>query len=151
MYIQPTDKRGGELPFAVPRNYSGNAFRAPMAEPEAELTEESAGELTTEEQAPPEELPAEPGSEQSIEQAEPGEAVAASADFREKSPPFGGILSRIPFLSSFLPPPRGGAMRRRSGEGLPEWVVIAAVILLLAGDEGGGDILPFLLLLLLWD
>ena len=95
MYIQPTDNRGGELPFAVPRNYSGNAFRAPMAEPEAEPSEESVSELSLEEQAPSEALPAEPRIEQSVEQAEPGEAVAASSDFREKSSPFGEL--------SFLP------------------------------------------------
>lgn len=60
----------------------------------------------------------------------------------------GGLFSRIPFLSSLMPPPRG-----RKGEkgGLPDWVLIAALIFLFGGESDEDDILPFLLLLLLWN
>ena len=60
----------------------------------------------------------------------------------------GGILARIPLLSSFLPPPRHGTGDK--GRSLPDWILTGAVVLLLLADEQS-DILPLLLLLLLWD
>ena len=74
-------------------------------------------------------------------------APAPSARPGERSEEGRGLLSRIPFLSSLLPPPR-----RRDGKSatLPDWVVIGALALLLLGEEDS-DILPFLLLLLLWE
>lgn len=137
MYIQQSHP---ELPFGLPRDYSGNAFRP--EEPPA---------------APPEQ--AEPNIEEGQESAPQGESEAPTDTDSESVPTLarsgeergegkGGLLSRLPFLSSLLPPPR----RRGEKEGgLPEWAVLAVLLLLLGNDSREDDILPFLLLLLLWN
>lgn len=88
-----------------------------------------------EDQTIPEQVPA-------VTTAAP-EAVAASAQ-----PSHSGLLSRLPFLSSFLPPPR--CKDGKNSLNLPDWVLIGAMALLFLSEEDN-DILPFLLLLLLWD
>ena len=60
-----------------------------------------------------------------------------------------GLFSRIPFLSSLAPPPRGCEQGRRHSE-IWDLALLAVVALsLLSGKDD--DILPLLLLLLLWD
>ena len=61
----------------------------------------------------------------------------------------GGLFSRIPFLSSLAPPPRGCGQGHKHSE-IWDCVLLAVVALcLLSGKED--DALPLLLLLLLWD
>ena len=150
MYIQPSE------PFFVPEGYSGNAFRALQTEvQEQEPLPQTAPEQGIDEEAVKAERAAngiENGQAETV--VEGGENETAEAPVvlekegeREKSLPTGSLLSRLPFLSSLLPPPRG----RSLSAGLPEWVVLAGVILLLLGDGENADVLPFLLLLLLWD
>ncbi len=135
MYIQSNNR---ELPFTVPRGYSGSAFAPPAPTPPPPLQEESEheGEAPT----PKEEQP-ESDTVKDAEQA----AAPAFAPHREKHR--GGLFERLPFLSSLLPPPR---KKHGEKEGLPEWVVIGIVLLLLL-DSPESDLLPFLLILLLWD
>lgn len=146
MYIQP------ERPIP-PKNYSGSAFTpegsplfpgntprnepltAPPADPPAPDIPAEHQEPDAEVQPPTEEVPA-------VADA-PERTVAASA-----SPSHSGLLSRMPFLSSFLPPPR--YKDGKQGLSLPDWVLIGAMALLFLSEEDN-DILPFLLLLLLWD
>lgn len=135
MYIQ--NQPPPEMPFSLPKGYSGNAFAPqPQAEPAQEAPEETEtveppGTLSEPEQAP----------------AAQAESTEAFAPARGEKHTDGGIFSRLPFLSSLLPPSR----KKRGGrEGLPEWAVIAVVLFLLL-DSNENDLLPFLLLLLLWD
>lgn len=131
MYIQSNN---GDLPFTVPRGYSGNAFAPPQGpEPPPEVEEASPNA--------PQEMQNESETVQKNEEA----AAPAFASHRDghKS----GLLERLPFLSSLLPPPR---KKHGEKEGLPEWVVIGIVLLLLL-DSPENDLLPFLLILLLWD
>lgn len=138
MYIQ--SNKPPELPFTVPKGYSGNAFSSvPAPEPLARA-------------APSEPEPAPmPPTEVSE-----GEAVIPTPADAEAAPAFaqhhktrheGGIFSKLPFLSSLMPPPR---KRRGDKEGLPEWAVIGIVLVLLL-DSPENDLLPFLLILLLWE
>lgn len=131
MYIQPSDRP------VPPKNYSGTAFNN-EGEPRP------FGELPlpqTLENDPNDAIVTVP------EPSQPDEAQPVGAIGQERSEEGRGLLSRIPFLSSLLPPPR-----RRDGKSaaLPDWVVIGALALLLLGEEDS-DILPFLLLLLLWE
>ena len=144
MYIQPSREEREEL--TVPQGYSGNAFRqTEPPPPEAPPIEAEEAPNMKAEEAPPaaaEPLPpAEPPEEITEKKAE--EAAPAGA-FSSKGE--GGLLSRLPLLSSLLPPKRG----KKSGI-LPDWVLIAAVFFLFFTEEEETDILPFLLLLLLWD
>lgn len=136
MYIQ---QGRGDLPFTLPSGYSGSAFSPPTppippsppipptpdeedsAEPTAEAPTEGDGTAASEESAPT----AEEGAE---------------------STP-AGLFSKLPFLSSLLPPPRHRGEHR---EGLPEWALVALIFFLL-GDSRENDLLPILLILLLWD
>ena len=61
----------------------------------------------------------------------------------------GGLFSRIPFLSSLAPPPRGCAEGHKHSE-IWDFVLLGAVVLCLLGGKDD-DVLPLLLLLLLWD
>jgi len=133
MYIQSNNR---EIPFTVPRGYSGNAFATPPApEPPPEVQEAAADTPT--------EMPIDGETVQKNDE----EAVAAPAFAPHREGHKGGIFEKLPFLSSLLPPPR---KKRGEREGLPEWAVIGIVLLLLL-DSPENDLLPFLLILLLWD
>ena len=147
MYIQPTGRKAPEMPFSVPRDYSGNAFRSP---PEEEFTPPPPAEIAV--PPPPElafeETEATASSPEEGEGAPLSEEVASEAAEPPAIPTGGGFFSRIPFLSSLLPPPRKHGKEKG---GLPDWVLIAALIFLFGGEGDEDDILPFLLLLLLWN
>ena len=140
MYIQPP----GDDPIAIPRNYSGNAFR--------QIPREAPPPEAAAEQPPSEPTPPVAEAVQAPEAAEappPLEAPSAPAGaFGEGKEKGRGIRDRFPFLSSLLPPHRG---EHKKGGILPEWALIGAVILLFLWEDEENDILPFLLLLLLWD
>lgn len=139
MYIQ--NQAPSEMPFTLPKGYSGNAF-APQPPSEPTQATAEAKELKTEAADPPRGL-----SESEHPPEVPAESTEAFAPARGEKNTDGGIFSRLPFLSSLLPPLR----KKRGGrEGLPEWSVIAIVLFLLL-DSNENDLLPFLLLLLLWD
>lgn len=139
MYIQPERER--EEPIAIPRNYSGNAFRPPPKEEQTPdpIPEPAPDPIAEMEQVPPKEHEEQPPQSE--------ESVSAGAFFAEKEKPR-GLRGRFPFLSSLLPPARG---EHKKGGILPEWALIGAVILLFLWEDEENDILPFLLLLLLWD
>ncbi|MBQ9097873.1 MAG: hypothetical protein IJY50_00390 [Clostridia bacterium] len=142
MYIQPPER---ERPtpssegYAIPKNYSGNAFRsdgglsAPPPTPDPPPQEDAAPTSAATQEPLAEDVPA----------WKPQHREERGREREDR----GGILSRIPLLSSLLPPSRGN----KKGSLLPEWAVIAAVILLFLWEDDENDILPFLLLLLLWD
>ena len=148
MYIQP------DRPIP-PKNYSGSAFsregtplfHTPAPEPTREQapTPEASPTLPTVPQALPESVPETPLSIEPTAASDPEHTEEA---VQVGSTPHSGLLSRLPFLSSFLPPPRG--RDGKNGLSLPDWVLIGAMVLLFL-SEGDNDILPFLLLLLLWD
>jgi hypothetical protein len=135
MYIQ--NNNATELPFSLPKGYRGSAFSATPPDP-----------VPPKEQAPESPVPPPPSeSAQDSPTAEaPPEAAEAFAPHCNRARE-GGIFTRLPFLSSLLPPPR-----QKHGErgGLPEWAVLGIVLLLLL-DSPENDLLPFLLILLLWD
>ena len=137
MYIQPKRDPSQELPLTVPRDYSGHTFRVPQEQPPQAPPQEAPPEMQS---APSPTAPQEPPEATTTEQNGDSETAACGARPFEK-----GFLSRIPFLSSLLPPKRSG---KHEGE-LPEWAIIGLVLLLLTDETG--DILPFLLLLVLWD
>ena len=126
MYIQqPT----GDLPFSLPKGYSGNAFEvAPRP-------------------TPPEAEPIAPTSVTPAPDEPPEGGTAEAFAPAQKQGREGGIFERLPFLSSLLPPPR-----KRHGEkrGLPDWTILGIILLLLL-DSPENDLLPFVLILLLWD
>ncbi|MBQ3483187.1 MAG: hypothetical protein IJA78_03330 [Clostridia bacterium] len=137
MYIQPHRDSPLELPVTVPRDYSGHTFRAPPTPPPRD-------------EPPPEEQVEVLADAPSVTEEAASDPQAAQPDTAEAAPCGGtpqekGFLSRIPLLSSLLPPKRSG---KHEGE-LPEWAIIGLVLILLTDETS--DILPFLLLLLLWD
>lgn len=129
MYVQPAAEgpfaRGGRgEPVFVPEGYSGSAFERASEAPE--VAEAPAAE---EESAPAaEEAP-----------------VTAEAPAEEAAPTSGGIFSRVPLLSSLLPP------RRRSREGGSNDLLTLGLLFLLLREDGENDLLPLLLLLLFWN
>ena len=137
MYIQNKPSEG--VPFTLPKGYSGNAFPTPQeAAPPLQ-------EAPIEEAAPaPDhgEDTAAPTNEESP--AEATEAFLSHEDDRHREH---GIFSKIPFLSSLLPPPR---KKRGERDALPEWAILGIALFLLL-DTPENDLLPLLLLLLLWD
>ncbi|MBR2311768.1 MAG: hypothetical protein IKA46_00560 [Clostridia bacterium] len=138
MYIQ--SNKPSDLPFTVPKGYSGNAFSSvPTPEP---LARAAPSEPEPAPMPPPEVSE----GEAVIPPPKEPEATPAFAPLREARRE-GGIFSKLPFLSSLLPPPR---KKHGDKEGLPEWAVIGIVLLLLL-DSPENDLLPFLLILLLWD
>ena len=138
MYIQPPVPGREPQDFSLPKGYSGNAFRrTPQEVPPAEPPTEVGDGTVNEAEAIPSAV-TEP-----TENAPKSLPVMGHSDSRER-----GLLRRLPFLSSLLPPPR---KQRGQGSILPEWLLIGAVILLFFAEEEGNDILPLLLLLLLWD
>ena len=132
MYIQNSN---GELPFTLPKGYSGNAFAPTPAPPPPPEEQETATITPTEA----------PSDREPVQKSEESATAPAFAPHREE--PRGGLLERLPFLSSLLPPPR----KKHGGKGeLPQWAVIGIILLLLL-DSPENDLLPFLLILLLWD
>lgn len=141
MYIQ--NRPQDSVPFTLPKGYSGNAFVTPQeavdpAPPQALPAEESSPTQDMHEHTAPPEVAA------TVGEGEAAEAFLAHEDDRHREH---GIFSKIPFLSSLLPPPR-----KKHGErdALPEWAILGIVLFLLL-DTPENDLLPFLLLLLLWD
>lgn len=152
MYIQPPASPSAES-FALPKGYSGNAFRHPQAPREEPPLSEGAHQAPEEERdalaSGEEGVPRSPalpqGTATSEETQNEGESTPVMGHMEKQGR---GLLGRLPFLSSLLPPPRS----HNGKEGLlPEWLLIGAVILLFFAEDEGGDILPLLLLLLLWD
>ncbi|MBE6702528.1 MAG: hypothetical protein E7585_03840 [Ruminococcaceae bacterium] len=146
MYIQPSREESDDL--AIPRGYSGNAFRRPTSDPPPPPP---AVEQPPAKESPPdkipEPLPPDPSNAGEI-RPEAEEAVPTATSTEEKKDrQESGFLSRFPFLSSLLPPKRS----KKRDSALPEWVLIAAVFFLFFTEEEENDILPFLLLLLFWD
>ena len=155
MYIQPVGRGTPELPFSVPRDYSGNAFAPapppPPSPPPADIAVPPPPPLAFD-GGEDEAAPAAPDISEADGTSDPPADAAVFAE-EESAPPAvpaggGGLFSRIPLLSSLMPPPRG---RGKDKGGLPDWVLIAALIFLFSGEGDEDDILPFLLLLLLWN
>ena len=138
MYIQ--NKPSGDAPFTLPKGYSGSAFPAPQEAatppPQAALSEEN---LPVPD--PPQDTAVPTNEENATEAAE---AFLSHEGERHREH---GIFSKIPFLSSLLPPPR---KKRGERDALPEWAILGIALFLLL-DTPENDLLPFLLLLLLWD
>ena len=156
MYIQPQEE-----PVVVPAGYSGSAFSGfgAAAKPPPEVSPSSyKEELVAEEEAPLRE-------EACAEDSAPNGARREESEY-EGSPPrekeeesreaFGhhqgggrgkeglGFFSKLPFLSSFLPP------SGKKSSFLPDWA-IPLILLYLLLERPENDLLPFLLILLLWD
>ena len=122
MYIQPQS-------VTLPKGYSGNAFRQEDTAP------------------PPRDAPA---KEPEVKEAPPDTpgGCPPPEDVPVMGPPpkEEGLFSRLPFLSSLLPPQR----KRKEGRCGGEWLIWGIVLFLLL-DNNENDLLPLLLLLLLWD
>lgn len=132
MYIQPASEGvrfggGKNEPILVPEGYSGSAFDRMAEEPE---------EASSTAIAPPEET----ATPVSVEDETTETAVEA-----EVVPASGGLFSRVPLLSSLLPP------RRRGKEGGSNDLLTLGLLFLLLREDGDNDLLPFLLLLLFWN
>ncbi len=165
MYIQ--NERQTALPFSLPKGYSGSAFDTSQKTGGAEAppiptNQEPPNEVPFEEPAQGEPITTEredDAASQFVQETQaanehaqregddPDEAVSAFSHTKGDTRRDHGIFSRLPFLSSLLPPPR---KRGGSKDALPEWVILGIVLFLLL-DTPENDLLPFLLLLLLWD
>ena len=152
MYIQNNPQ--GKLPFSLPKGYSGSAFEPPRSEPIEPLPPNEPQEIP----GPPAPTPPPEPQKGELEDnatVDGSESDTASESAADAAPAFSqkrdrrdqGIFSRVPFLSSLLPPPRRG---RGEKGALPEWAILGIVLLLLL-DTPDNDLLPFLLILLLWD
>ncbi len=144
MYIQ--NRIPKEKPFSLPKGYSGNAFSMTQAAPSIPETP-IPQEVSTAEEDPPQPAPEEPAFAEERGGGESTEAVTAFSPRGDDRQREHGLFSKIPFLSSLLPPPR---KKHGDKEALPEWAIIGIVLFLLL-DTPENDLLPFLLLLLLWD
>ena len=158
MYIQPQEE-----PVVLPKGYSGSAFSGfgALAKPSPERTSPS----EREEQPLAVEEPRTREAQFEEDDSAPVSANLHEAD-RENSPPpkereeskeafchHGGgtrgkdglgFFSKLPFLSSFLPP------SGKKSSFLPDWA-IPLILLYLLLERPENDLLPFLLILLLWD
>lgn len=147
MYIQNNPQ--GSLPFSLPKGYRGSAFDIPQGEPPE--TEQAPDPPVLTEAEPQENEPKTAATENGDTEGEKttaeDEKDAAPAFSEHKDHHGSGLFSKIPFLSSLLPPPRRG---RGEKGALPEWVILGIVLFLLL-DTPENDLLPFLLILLLWD
>ena len=137
-----------EAQGAVPPDYSGHSYVPPLVKEEAE-------DLPV----PPEADAAPPGAGTREEPSVPAGRFGSERDSKKggkRGEIFGGILgeggllSRVPFLSSLLPPPRGEGEGRGRHGALWDYALLALVALCFL-DGKTDDILPILLLLLLWD
>ncbi|MBE6604299.1 MAG: hypothetical protein E7639_01155 [Ruminococcaceae bacterium] len=152
MYVQsPVPDAHLQGGFTLPKGYSGSAF-SPQGQESPPTAPTSAPPATdptpdhTQSLAPNENEQHQDIAEDTARQ-EPAPATEAFAPSRDKRGE-GSLFTRLPFLSSLLPPPR----HKGAKGGLPEWAVIGLVLfLLLNNSENDNDLLPFVLLLLLWD
>ena len=165
MYIQPQ----ADAPTSgiyLPRDYSGNAF-APQKEPlpnseedlpQAEKTQSV--QTPTEAQAscemePRAECEAEPLQQKDVETGMfSKEASGSGCNEERRGQGFGGLLGKLPFLSSLLPPARH--YKEENAQGLfsgggRDLLLLGAMAYLLFFDQSDDGILPLLLLLLLWE
>ena len=144
MYIQ---ENTASEERTVPPDYSGHTYTAPPA--------------PTLEAPVQEELPPTEGDGEQTQKSTPAGAFSGEgrADFSQKGGKRGdffgnlglsGLFSRVPFLSSLVPPPRKCGEGERKHSELWDFVLLAVVALSLLNGRDD-DILPLLLLLLLWD
>ena len=144
VYIQ---ENSAEKERTAPPDYRGHTYTAePVVPPTAqgqEVCEESAQEQEETEKSTP------VGAFLNKNGADCGAKGGKRSDlFGDLS--LGGLLSRIPFLSSLAPPPRRCGEGERKHSEIWDFVLLGvAVLFLLNGKED--DVLPLLLLLLLWD
>ena len=152
-------RQSGDLPvsppdFSVPKGYGGSLF--PPGRPEPAPEREQLPDRTENRTPPGEAVP--PGEEPPIRVAFSGDAAPSSpppssdatpagnvaapvfshASESGKTPPFGGLLGRLPFLSSF-----GGKKSDRFDPTL-----LLLIWLVMEGGRGAG-VLPYLFALLL--
>ncbi len=164
MYIQPDTP---EREQQAPPDYSGHTYKAPERvelSPPDPVPEPPPDFLAQD--LPPCDAPLQDADPTPTGDAPSEDGVPAGAFGGHGGTPFGkkggkrgdffgnlglgGLFSRVPFLSSLAPPPRGcHEGERRHGE-LWDWVLLALVALSLLGGKDD-DVLPLLLLLLLWD
>lgn len=152
MYVQsPVPDAHLQGGFTLPKGYSGSAF-PPQGQEAQPPTSTSAPPLTdpppdsTQHLAPAEGAEREEIGENTAKQ-ESAPTAEAFAPLRDKRGE-GSLFTKLPFLSSLLPPAR----HKGTKGGLPEWAVVGLVLfLLLNNSENDNDLLPFVLLLLLWD
>ncbi len=157
MYIQPQEE-----PVVLPKGYSGSAFSgfgaAAKPPPEGTPPPYEQGRLAEEEEPLREGAfgkgdspPREEGREEAKEECPPPREKEEES--REAFSHHGGggrgkeglgFFSKLPFLSSFLPP-----SGKKSGF-LPDWA-IPLILLYLLLERPENDLLPFLVILLLWD
>lgn len=165
MYIQ--NERQTALPFSLPKGYSGSAFdtlqkaggaKAPPIPASTDPQKEAPPEEPVQGEAPVGERESDTATPEAREENQAtnahtdeenasDDAVSAFSHAKDSTHRDHGIFSRLPFLSSLLPPPRKG---RGGKDALPEWVILGIVLFLLL-DTPENDLLPFLLILLLWD
>jgi hypothetical protein len=169
MYIQPqVDKEAPGI--LVPRDYSGNAFAPQVTSPpEAELDPPSVKEDTS--PAPQDTPPPPPPAQESPlfaeceNEVQDQGSVAAGAfsqghrahghsDTPSHTSGIGGLLGRLPFLGSLLPPTHHCKDNETQGllsHGGRDLLILGAIAYLLFFDQSEDSILPLLLLLLLWE
>jgi hypothetical protein len=142
VYIQ--DERAEREPNAPP-DYSGHTYKpaAPMPEMPIEEAEQAPAQAEAQkESAPAGAFGARGGGAFHQKESGRGELFGNLG--------LGNLFSRVPFLSSLLPPPRGCEAEKRRHSELWDWVLLAVVALSLLNGRDD-DVLPILLLLLLWD
>ena len=138
MYIQQPWSAGSTQ---VPGDYSGSVFERTPPTPQPPPAQPQEAEPVPQADAAISEPP--PAQRQAS-----GEQPSVPSGTFGAGPARGGIFSRFPLLSSFLPPPRGKG--EKGGRDLVEWALIGLALLLFLDDKSD-DILPLLLLLLLWE
>ena len=154
MYIQEKD---GEQ--KAPPDYSGHTYRPPTeepyeppsvaAEPPSEPTKSAA-----EEPREPATEPAEPSAPVGLFEREKPRAHTQKDGKRggiSEHSGLGGLFSRVPFLSSLLPPSRERCEGKREHGDWWDLAILGLAVLFLLDGNQDNDVLPILLLLLLWD
>ncbi len=147
MYIQ---ENSAEQPRNAPPDYSGHTYGAdPPVPPLPPIPPSPAKDMGDESLTTV-------AGEAEIEQTQKSTPVGAFSGKGGKRGDFfgglglNGLFSRIPFLSSFAPPPRACGEGERKHSELWDWILLAVVALSLFNGKDD-DVLPLLLLLLLWD
>ncbi|MBE6630283.1 MAG: hypothetical protein E7624_05475 [Ruminococcaceae bacterium] len=145
MYIQEKDE---ERDLKAPPDYSGHTYQSPPPVQEMPATEQATKEQPTPTKAPEESVPT-------------GVLTGdKKQDFSQKGGKRGGIFenlgvgglfSRIPFLSSLLPPSRERCEGKSAHSDWWDLALLGLAVLFLLDGNKDHDVLPILLLLLLWD